>query len=77
MGFEYKIKFSIEDKHDLKAFIEQLLNQVQNNEVAIDLEEDGFYFCDNLISHELSSIILRKLIDKAISISKKVSIYEI
>ena len=68
MGIEYKIKFDqTQVITDLNAFLEQITNEVKNDEISVALDEDGFYFCDNLGSREKAAVIFYKLINQALS----------
>ncbi len=80
MSFEYKISFQVADPKDLEAFLFRLRDIVPGTDTsdhfAVTLEADGFYFCDHAKS-DVSSRVLRKLIDKGLSQSEEVIVREL
>lgn len=75
MGIEYKIKFEVKNRDQLKKWLVDIKSNYETY-LSAELEEDGFYFCDYIINPELASHIFRKLIDKALSNSSEILIYE-
>lgn len=73
MGVEYKIKFHIKDKISLENFLTRL-SDLYKEEVSITLEDDGFYFCDNLGDRIIAANIFYRLVEKACIESEVVSV---
>jgi len=77
MGREYKIKFKVKSRAQIENFLQRISKQF-SGEATIDLEENGFYFCDNYCnSPEIASHIFRPLVDEALSQSEEVIICEL
>jgi hypothetical protein len=76
MGVEYKIKFQVKDKKSLEDFLTRL-STLYKEEVTITLEDDGFYFCDNLSDRTIAATIFYRLIQAAISHGGEIIIDEL
>lgn len=76
MGLEYKIKFRVEDKQKIEKFLERI-SALFENEAAITLEDDGFYFCDNCVNSPVAAKIFYLLVQEALSGNEETTIYEL
>ena len=76
MGLEYKVKFQISDRRKIENVLKRISTSF-SDEVTVDLEEDGFYFCDNLIDSSVASKVFYRLIKEILSENDEVAVSEL
>ncbi|MBX7173512.1 MAG: hypothetical protein K1X72_21270 [Pyrinomonadaceae bacterium] len=76
MGVEYKIRFPVKDRKNLEFFLTRL-SKLYKEEVVVALENDGFYFCDNLGDRTIAANIFYRLIQEASNSCSQIIIDEL
>ena len=72
MGKEYKIKFVVPEDYDPSNVLRKLPSPISSEMTEIynySVEEDGFYFLDNLVDQSVAGYALKLLIDESLCYS--------
>ena len=80
MGQEYKIKWQVPKDYDPSAVLRKLPSPISRMMTEIynySVEEDGFYFLDNLVDQRVAGYAMKLFIDEALALSGKVTILEL
>jgi len=77
---EYKIKWQMPKGYDPFDVLRKLPSPISSEMMEIynySVEEDGFYFVDNLIDQSISGYAMKLIIDEALKYTKEVIIIEL
>ncbi|XCN75041.1 MAG: hypothetical protein Q3M24_10010 [Candidatus Electrothrix aestuarii] len=80
MGLEYKITFEVPDDYDPSSVIKKLPSPISSNMTEIynySVEEDGFYFLDNLVDQIVAAYAMKLLIDESLAYSESIKIQKL
>nr|MCU0240011.1 hypothetical protein [Pyrinomonadaceae bacterium] len=68
--------FNVTNLNELENFLMRI-SKLYNNEVTVALDNEGFYFCDNLTNRSIASDIFYRLIQEASSYNGEIIIDEL
>ena len=77
---EYKIKWQMPEGYDPSSVLRKLPSPISPQMTEIynySVEEDGFYFLDNLVDQNVAGHALKRLIDEALKHTDQVTICEL
>jgi hypothetical protein len=80
MGQEYKIEWKVPKDYDPSALLRKLPSPISKEMTEIynySVEEDGFYFLDNLVDQHVAGHAMKLFVDEALTHTKEVTIREL
>lgn len=80
MGLEYKIKWDIPQGYSPETILQKLPSPISSEMTEIynySVENDGFYFRDNLVDRVVVSYAMKLFIDEALAYCDEVKIVEL
>lgn len=80
MAHEYKIEWSMPANYDPSAVLRKLPSPISREMTEIynySVEEDGFYFIDNLVDQRIAGYAMKLFIDEVLTYSEEVTIREL
>jgi len=80
MGMEYKIKWRMPEGYDPSNVLRKLPSPISSQMTEIynyAVEQDGFYFLDNLVDQTVAGHAMKIFIDEALKYSEQVSISDL
>jgi hypothetical protein len=80
MGIEYKIKFNFPKGYNPSALFNKLPSPIDRATMTeiynYRIDEDGFYFLDNLVDNAIASVAFKRFVNEALSHANSVEIFE-
>jgi len=80
MGQEYKIRWNPPEGYDPSSVLRKLPSPISREMTEIynySVEEDGFYFLDNLVDQPVAGYAMKIFVDEALRFSSQISISEL
>jgi len=80
MGQEYKIKWSPPKDYDPSSVLRKLPSPISSEMTEIynySVEEDGFYFLDNLVDQHVAGYAMKLFVDEALRFSDEIHVSEL
>ena len=80
MGQEYKIKWSPQKDYDPSSLLRKLPSPISSEMTEIynySVEEDGFYFLDNLVDQHVAGYAMKLFVDEALRFSDEIYVSEL
>ena len=77
MGQEYKIEWQMPEGYDPSTVLRKLpspISSVMTEIYNFSVEEDGFYFLDNLVDQSVAGQAMKLFVDEALRYTKEVTI---
>lgn len=80
MGMEYKIKWQMPKEYDPSSVLQTLPSPISREMTEIysySVEDNGFYFRDNLVDKVVSGYVMKLFVDEALKYNNEVTICEL